>query len=161
MLSKTAQLLWLGARDRARRRSLRFFLQSLSILMEAGLELSYAWNRASSELGSGLGAGLQNELAEASKGSLSHGLEALERTYPDPRYRFWFGLIGELYRSGGSVLKTVEAFADALERDEDLEWSHHLQSVPLRITFVLAFFFLVPALALVLIPLLNQASQGF
>ncbi len=161
MVSAAAKLLWVGARDRARRRNLRFFLHALSILMEAGLEVSYAWKRASSELGSEWNDGYSGELSQVSRGSFSEGLEALERSYSDPRYRFWFGLIGELYRSGGSVVQTVDAFAEALQREEDTEWSHHLQSVPLRITFVLAFFFLVPALALVLVPLLNEASKGF
>lgn len=161
MVSAAAKLLWLGAKARAQRRNLRFFLHTLSILMEGGLEVSYAWKRACSELGSKATGHCFQELAEATEVGFSQGLERLEKAYSDPQYRFWFGLMGELYREGGSVVKTVEAFAEALEREEDAEWNHHLQSVPLRITFVLAFFFLIPALALVLVPLVTEASKGF
>jgi hypothetical protein len=155
------QPLWLTKdRRRRERHGLYLFLSSLRVLVEAGFDLPYAWERSLSELSISAGSERTYLPLLQRKGPFGGRLESLAREFPMP-YRIWFGTLAELYASGSSLLPCVLAFSEAIEREVETDWQRHVQGLPLKISLVLAFFFVLPAMAMVLLPLVQQLESGF
>jgi tetratricopeptide (TPR) repeat protein len=157
MVSPASQFFLLKA-QRRRRQALLLFLQALSVMLEAGYDLAFAWPRTWKDL--------QGEhdwsLLEARSGEgVLTLLERLQKTYPDPIHRLWFALLTDLYRSGTSLGPALTAIEQALEEEQEREWQAHNRSLPIKTSVILAFFFLLPALVAVFLPLLTELGRAF
>ncbi len=146
---------------RRERQDLALFLLANSAMIRSGWDLAFAWSKTL-EL-------LQKELTPdfyarfACRGPLGFQgfLEQFAQDYPLPEYRIWFGLLAEHYASGASLEPALRAFLKTLEGDCERDWQAHVRALPLLTTLVLAVFFLVPALALVFVPLVYELTESF
>lgn len=144
---------------RRRRQSLILFLHALGVMLEAGYDLAYAWPETYHQLREASG---DRHALELRKGeSLPVLLQRLADSYPDRSHRLWFALLGELYRSGTSLSPAITAIGQALEEEQERDWQAHTRSLPVKASLVLALFFLIPALALVFLPLLTELGRAF
>jgi hypothetical protein len=154
------QSLFLGRRRRRRRRDLGLFLQALGGMLYAGFDLAYAWPRTWADL--------ERELGEESRrvlvfegGGFAGFLQVLGEEYPDPGHRLWFQVLCELYGTGAPLTPTLNAFTQALAQEQERDWQAHLRGLPLKVSLILAVFFLGPALALVFVPMLAEMAETF
>lgn len=144
------------------RRDLILFLDLVLGLLLAGFELSYAWEKAFQALKDELAKGPVFEVLE-----LAHGerfgafLQKLAISYPAASHRIWFGVLAELSDQGAALGPTLSAFIHALRDEQERDWQVHLRSLPTKNSIVLALCFLLPALALIFVPLLAQMSASF
>ncbi|MFM8269730.1 MAG: hypothetical protein ACKN9V_06025 [Pseudomonadota bacterium] len=140
-------LLKTKAKRRLARRLLLFF-EMLGLYVSAGYDLSYAWIEAvdSSEIFA------QPNAHE----SMNDILRELENKFQLSNYRFTFSVLRQLYSRGASLGPALQSFSRTLRRDLEREIEGHLREAPIRANISLLLFFLPPALALVIIPLLEH-----
>ncbi len=101
---------------------------------------------------------LSNLLTPSSGESFSVFLLRISQSYPQPDHRLWFATIAEVYGSGGALAPLLKAIATNLREEEEREWQQHVKNLPLRMSLILALFFLPAALLLVFSPLLGAFS---
>jgi hypothetical protein len=129
-------------------------------MLHAGYDLAYAWPETLRELRDATGAELRAQLTPPTEGFAAF-VHRLAQIYPEPAHRLWLGVLAELYATGAPLSPTLAAFLHALGQEQDRDWQAHLRGVPLRVSLVLAVFFLLPALALVFVPLLMEMAETF
>lgn len=154
------QPVFLKRQSRRRRRDLGIFLQALGGMLHAGFDLAYAWPTTWRDLEPELAPPSRLALA-CPEGSFAAFLQGLGEAYPEPAHRLWFQVLAELYGSGGLLAPTLAAFSQALAREQERAWQAHLRLLPLKVSLVLAVFFLLPALALVFVPMLAEMAETF
>lgn len=141
---------------RRRRQRLAHFFEVLSLYLEAGLDLAYAWPRAWEAL-----EGNDDFLRMREGESVSAALERLAATYPEPGHALWFSVVGELYGRGAGLRDGVQAAARALRAEQNRALDAHCRKLPMRANVILMIFFLPPTLVLLFAPLLSALLKGF
>jgi len=136
---------------RKKRKELLLFFELLALYVSAGYDLFYAW--AQSVEASGV---FLKPKAHQSMNSL---LKDLESHFDLENYRFTFSVLRQLYHQGATLAPALQAFSRALRRDLERDIEAHLRIAPTRANICLLFFFLPPALVLVVFPFLRHLGQ--
>ena len=146
-------------KQRRLRQDLLLFLHALGVMLEAGYDLAYAWPQVWDGLAkSGVS---RNEFKQGANEPISQMLVRFSEAYPNPAHRLWFSLLSELYHRGTSLGPALHAITEALEDEQERDWEAHTRGLPVKASLVLAIFFLIPALALVFLPLLTELGRAF
>ena len=146
---------------RRRRQELAQFLESVSLFLDAGFDLSYAWPEAFRSLGARLDPWLAGLLEVPHGETPSATLRRLARNYPEPSHRIWFLVLQELYESGAPLREAMRASAQALRAEHARDLEAHCRTLPTRANVILLLFFLPPTLALLFLPLLSEMTRAF
>ena len=147
-------------RRRRWRRDLITFFDALAVCVSAGYDLAYAWPQTLDSLGEELGRDFLQYLIAPPEKAFSVFLKNLSEHYPDVEHRLWLGVVGELYQRGSAMAGVLTTLAGALKQEQERDWQAHLKALPLKISLVLALFFLPATLALVFYPLVTRFTQG-
>lgn len=137
-----------------RRIELLLFVESLSLHLEVGFDLAYAWERAQETLVAQR-TDLVEELSLGDAG-LSATLARLGECASVEEGRLWFSLLALLYREGSPLVAAAQAFRSQLVAVIDAGVVQHTEEFPHRASLILLFFFLPPAFVLLFYPLLQQ-----
>ncbi len=154
-------LILLNREHRRRRHQLSHFFDALSLYLEAGFDMGYAWPEVYRALSPHLCPSLQRALPLSEGQSVSSLLEALGRDYPQVDHRLWFQVLRELYERGAGMREAVEAVARTLREEHERDLESHCQRLPTRANVVLLLFFLPPTLLLLFAPLLTEILRAF
>ncbi len=153
--------LLLSRERRRQRQELGHFLDAVSLYLEAGFDLGYAWPEVHRVLAGQLSPQVRDTLAVARGGAISPVLARLGETYPDRQHRLWFQVLRELYERGAGLRDGVEAAARALREEQERDLEAHCLRLPTRANVVLLLFFLPPTLLLLFAPLIGEIGRAF
>lgn len=136
---------------RCLRKQFLLFLDLLGLYVSVGYDLFYAWNEAveSSNL-------FTKPRPDESMNNILKGLEA---NFSLRGYRFMFSVLRQLYSQGATLSPAIAAFAKTLRRDLERDIEGHLRTAPTLANICLLFFFLPPALGLVVFPFLQHLRE--
>lgn len=126
------------------------FLGAVSLLLECGYDLSFAWDEAFHRLRGDL----SPELRRALGGSRPLARRLRRARFPLASERAWLCVLAELHASGAPVRRTLSAWREALLRAHERELAAFSRTLPLRMNLILLLFFLPPALLALMAPLL-------
>lgn len=160
--SNSILLKWRKQKDeRCLRRELILFFDLLELYISVGYDLSFAWQETLFHFKSlshlDFNPTVTNNWEDQ---GLLHHLKRLEQTFPVERYRFGFTGLVQLYSRGGALTPFIQSFSRFLRQELERDLSGYLRDCPTRANVLMILFFLPPALALLLIPLI-QAFQHF
>lgn len=144
--------------QRRARHELSLFLEATAISLKGGFDLAHAWPHTLSQLGDRL-ENVRPSLMPSIDDSFALFLKSLSRNYPVREHRLWFTTIAELYESGGSLSPLLKAISKNLREEEERDWQNHVKNLPIRMSLILALFFLPAALLLVFSPLLAVSEK--
>lgn len=142
------------------RQGLLHFFEAVTLYLEAGYDLAYAWPEALLAIGDELPPSLRHALEPAKEEGLSATLTRLNLTFDIIEQRLWFGVLAELYSRGASLVDGVQCLAGQLRREQERALEEHLRDLPSRASILLILFFLPPTFLLLFSPLLHQLLRS-
>lgn len=147
--------------ERSLRRELILFLDLLELYISVGYDLAFAWQETLNHLKGSAHLNLNQTGTKSWEGQgLLHHLKYLEQEFPIVRYRFAFTGLVQLYSRGGALTPFIQSFSRFLRQELERDLSAYIRDCPTRANVLMILFFLPPALALLLFPLI-QAFQHF
>jgi hypothetical protein len=120
-------------------------VQWLSSFTESGYDLSYSWPLVFSE--------------ENVKSDLRSKIERRGLQIEDWGCQVWYRSLWELHQSGAPLRPFLQAWLDFLITELERESELFIRSTPQRVNVILLLFMLVPAIFILLSPILFTFSQ--
>lgn len=152
--------------QRVNRTGLIHFFDALSLYLQAGFALSYAWKEVLSSLEGALPTELRAALSF--RMSESEGLEAitqvlfrLQNESAVVPHCVWFSVLADLHSSGGGLTRGVESISKFLRNEQQRDLESHCRSLPTKVNIALLLFFLPPTFLWVFAPLVFEISKQF
>lgn len=157
-------------------RDLSHFLEAMSLYLQAGYDLSYAWPMAVKILGSGISTKMQtllslepqaletptsSETYDAPTGLIGARLQKLGKFYPVFGHRLWFLVLRELYIDGAGLRQPVLSMAHTLRNELKRELEEHCRKLPSKVNILMVIFFLPATLFLFLAPFVMELIKSF